>query len=86
MDNGNLKPLATALNINALNAASTAANNIAAAAAAAAAATTSASQLNVVESTRQSNNSETLLTEKNVKRNVDESSESNSKRKAEGVR
>lgn len=82
LDNGNLKPLATALNINALNAASSAANSIAAAAAV----TTIGQQINIVEPSRQTNIAETLLTEKNVKRNVDESAENNSKRKGEGLR
>ncbi|XP_065358775.1 zinc finger protein ush [Calliphora vicina] len=78
LDNGNLKPLATALNINALNAASTAANSIAAA--------TTGQQINVVDSTRQTNATETLLTEKNIKRNVDEAAENSNKRKADGFR
>ncbi|KAM7352744.1 zinc finger protein ush isoform 2-T4 [Cochliomyia hominivorax] len=82
LDNGNLKPLATALNINALNAASSAANSIAAAAAA----VTTGQQINVVDSTRQTNAAETLLTEKNVKRNVEENAENNNKRKGEGFR
>ncbi|KAI8125796.1 Zinc finger protein ush [Lucilia cuprina] len=80
LDNGNLKPLATALNINALSAASTAANSIAAA-------ITTSQQINVVDSTRQSNATETLLTEKNIKRNVEESAENSTlKRKGEGFR
>ncbi|XP_037819796.1 zinc finger protein ush [Lucilia sericata] len=80
LDNGNLKPLATALNINALSAASTAANSIAAAVA-------TGQQINVVDSTRQSNATETLLTEKNIKRNVEESTENPThKRKGEGFR
>lgn len=83
LDGGNLKPLATALNINALNAASSAANNIAAAAAAA---VTAGQQIPIVDSTRQTSSIETLLTEKNIRRNVEEAVESTPKRKGEGLR
>lgn len=75
-----MKPLATALNINALNAASTAANNLVAAA-------TAIQQIPIVDSTRQTSSSnETLLTEKNIRRNVEESTENTPKRKGEGLR
>lgn len=76
LDGGNLKPLATALNINALNAASSAASNIAAA----------GQQIPIVDSTRQTSSIETLLTEKNIRRNVEEAVESTPKRKGEGLR
>lgn len=77
-----MKPLATALNINALSAA----NNLVGAAAAAS--SVQQQQQSMVDSTRQTSSSsnESLLTEKNVRRNIEEPAENTPKRKGEGLR